>query len=443
MPIRVTLRVKRALPLVHERHPITAKKQRTNDLLTDGSTAGDSPSESALLCEPSYDPHLLHKADTSTSNQKTSQVGTADHAEIHSFNSSSSSIETGLDSLSNQECQINNGVSEFQREEDFENNQQVAPSYNAHEPAAIPFVRLNKNQKKWNERFKELVDFKKNNGHTNVDYTSGPLGIWVHTQKMHERLLREGKYGKYPALTFDRREKLESIGFPFILGPPCLSWDEQFRELLDFKKMNGHTNVPQRFGPLGKWVMRQRVYYRSLKKGKYSKSLTSDRCEKLESIGFAFILMSGPRTALRTPWEQRFQELVDFKKINGHTIVSTNSGPLGTWVASQRREYRLLKEGKKSGLTSDRREKLESIGFTFKCPTNRGPTWDARFQELEDFKKISGHTMVSVTYGPLGQWVSTQRTHYRFLKEGKPSILNIYRREKLESIGFTFTRRPE
>eukprot|EP00978_Attheya_sp_CCMP212_P029974 scaffold108682_cov51-Attheya_sp.AAC.1 len=215
---------------------------------------------------------------------------------------------------------------------------------------------------------------------------------------MHSRLLREGKYGKYSALTIDRCEKLESIGFPFIFRPTYLSWDERFQELLDFKQINGHANVPQRHGPLGVWVNTQRTHCHLLKEGKYS-TLTIDRREKLESIGFAFIFTIATTTS-RTPWRQRFQEVVDFKKINGHTNVATNSGQLGTWVNCQRRQYRLLKEGKKSVLTEGRREKLERIGFTFRGP-RKGPTWDERFQELEDFKKISGHTNVSATYGLL------------------------------------------
>jgi len=94
------LRVKRSSPLVHERHPI-AKKQRTTHIpgihnnITDGSAAcvNSAGSESAL-CQPSYDPHILHKTSTRTSNQITSQAASADHGEISSINSS---IETSLE----------------------------------------------------------------------------------------------------------------------------------------------------------------------------------------------------------------------------------------------------------------------------------------------------------------------------------------------------------
>jgi hypothetical protein len=40
---------------------------------------------------------------------------------------------------------------------------------------------------------------------------------------------------------------LESIGFRFKCGPTKKPWDERLQELVDFKKITGHTNVPQRW----------------------------------------------------------------------------------------------------------------------------------------------------------------------------------------------------
>jgi hypothetical protein len=197
------------------------------------------------------------------------------------------------------------------------------------------------------------VHFKKINGHTNVPQKSGPLGQWVSYQRTQYRLFTEGKHTR---LT---NEKLESIGFVFKCRPTVSPWDERFQELVDFKKSNGHTNVPQGSGPLGNWVKTQRAQYSLLKEGKDS-ALTNEKCKKLESIGFVF-----KRRPARTPWNEQFQELVDFKKINGHTNVPQKSGPLGNWVQTQRTQHPLFKEGKYSTLTMARREKLESIGFGF------------------------------------------------------------------------------
>jgi hypothetical protein len=46
----------------------------------------------------------------------------------------------------------------------------------------------------------------------------------------------------------------------------------------------------------------------------------SDRRNKLESIGFVF--------SFRPPVVERFQALVDFKKVNGRANVGVRSGPL-------------------------------------------------------------------------------------------------------------------
>eukprot|EP00978_Attheya_sp_CCMP212_P025521 scaffold82269_cov40-Attheya_sp.AAC.2 len=387
MPIRVTFRVKRGSSLpIHKR----AKKQRMTNLprirvksetvntaeevtvkreeIDDGSVASDHSASESALPEPSSDPHLSHKPSTSstkgstTSKQCTSQVGTSYNAEICAFESI---LESDLNSLSNQESEnlpMNNGFSELQSEEEVAYDE-VAQSSIAHGSATIPFVLNNKKKRNcpsWDEKFKELMDFKKITGHTNVPRGSGPLGRWVDRQRTQYHLWKEGKHSR---LTNERREKLESIGFTFTCRPsPTITpWDQRLQELVDFKKIKGHTNVRQESGPIGTWVNTQRRQYHLWKEGKHSQ-LTNERREKLESIGFTFTCRPSPTI---TPWDQRFQELVDFKKIKGHTNVRQGSGPLGRWVNTQRRQYHLWKEGKHSQLTNERREKLESIGFRF------------------------------------------------------------------------------
>jgi histone H3/H4 len=81
-------------------------------------------------------------------------------------------------------------------------------------------------------------------------------------------------------------------------------------------------------------------------------------------------------------WDERFKELVDFKAINDHTNVPQGSGPLGSWVNHQREAFRQLEKGKHSPLINERREKLDSIGFLFKCrPAPAGPNPRKRKKE--------------------------------------------------------------
>jgi hypothetical protein len=320
-------------------------------------------SESAL-CGPSYDddPHLSKIAITSstTSKKLTSLVGTSDNAEICAFEGS---VESGTDSLSNQDSEnlpTNNVFSKLHCEDELE-CEEVAQNSTANEQAAIPLVlKTNRKRKNlsWDERFKELVDFEKVHGHTNVVTNSGPLGNWVRKQRAQYLLLKEGKDS---LLTIERHEQLEGIGFTFIFGPTRPPWDQRFQELVNFMEINGHTNVPQGSGPLGRWVSTQRYQYSLLKEGKATQ-LTNDRCQKLESIAFQF--------KIHPPWDVRFQELVDFKKIKGHTNVPHGPGPLRYWVYRQRMQYRLLKEGKHSTLTIERSVKLESIGAIIKTKKN-------------------------------------------------------------------------
>eukprot|EP00978_Attheya_sp_CCMP212_P011169 scaffold27385_cov47-Attheya_sp.AAC.2 len=371
MPTRVTFWVQQGSSLpVHERHPITKKQRTTNvpsirrkseiattvqevtvktEEIDDGSTvAGDDGLSENVLCELSYDPHLSHKPITSsnTSKQCTSQF----NDEICSFKGS---LESDIDTLSNQDSRsrpLNNGFSELQCEEDLE-YKEVAQSSITHEPSDTISAWNHDSKRKrptWDQRFQELVDFKKINGHTSVPQLSGQLGGWVQTQRTQYRLFQEGKDS---TLTNERRKKLEGIGFAFA------AWDQRFQELVDFKKMNGHTKVPQLSGQLGTWVVTQRQAFRRLEEGLAS-PLINERREKLEGIGFVFVYRP-------TAWDQRFQELVDFKKINGHTKVPTGSGQLGRWVDTQRRAFRRLKEGKYSPLINERREKLKGIGFRF------------------------------------------------------------------------------
>jgi hypothetical protein len=143
--------------------------------------------------------------------------------------------------------------------------------------------------------------------------------------------------------------------------------------------------------------------------------------------------------AARLPWETRFQELIDFRNVHGHTRVPRSSGTLGNWVNFQQQEFRLRNQGKRSSLTDCRCWKLGSIGFYFNRPT---PGWDVRFQELLHFRNVYGHTNVPHRSGPLSGWVEHQRSGFRLLAKGKPSFLTTEKRRKLESIGLIFKIQP-
>ena len=73
--------------------------------------------------------------------------------------------------------------------------------------------------------------------------------------------------------------------------------------------------------------------------------------------------MGGTRMKL---WSARFEELKDYKKMYGDCLVPYNYPPnsaLGTWVCTQRTQYRLHTDGRPSNMSTERITALDSIGF--------------------------------------------------------------------------------
>jgi hypothetical protein len=138
-------------------------------------------------------------------------------------------------------------------------------------------------------------------------------------------------------------------------------------------------------------------------------------------------------------------ELADYSKTHGHCNVPyrySENTKLASWVITQRRNYRLHLEGKRSPLSTLRIKELESLGFEWViCATS----WEDRLSELADYRKIQGHCNVPYRYSEntkLGAWVGTQRSNYRFYQEGKKSFMTTFRIQELESLGFEWGSHP-
>ena len=63
-------------------------------------------------------------------------------------------------------------------------------------------------------------------------------------------------------------------------------WDEKIKQLREFKRVHGHSNVPKRGGKdeqLGRFVNNQRQHYRKRQSG-LKNSLTQERIDELEEV---------------------------------------------------------------------------------------------------------------------------------------------------------------
>jgi hypothetical protein len=147
-------------------------------------------------------------------------------------------------------------------------------------------------KKTFDERCVEWLEYK-------TKYNRDPpcnhdrLGQWVLTMRRQYKLFKNGKKS---TLTQERFDRLTEWGFRWetnIKTPefvsPAMSWDERYKQLVEYKKQNGHCNVPQKHPGLGNWVHRQRREYAWYKEGKSSKHMTEDKIKKLKAVGFQWV----------------------------------------------------------------------------------------------------------------------------------------------------------
>ena len=74
-------------------------------------------------------------------------------------------------------------------------------------------------------------------------------------------------------------------------------------------------------------------------------------------------------------WQSRYNELQQYIQENGHAYVPQKYPVLGLWVMQQRRQYKLLQDGKRSSFNGTDGQKrvqlLEQIGFVWRVERNK------------------------------------------------------------------------
>lgn len=294
-----------------------------------------------------------------------------------------------------------------------------------------------------------LQSFVNKHGHARAhpETHAGPLADWIHAIQNYEY----PRYRKYKrqvlsneTTTIDtttlylndtRVKELSRLNFEF---RRLYSWEERIQALLEFQRQHGHVRVPRRYAnnpSLGNWVSRVRQQYRDYHNDKNT-TLTVQHIQQLESMGFEWEIKLGLR---KDTWEERIEELLEFKEIHGHCRVPPTykeNPELAQWVLNLRQNYRLREEQRLVVLSQERMDELESHGFEWDTKILK---WADRLKELREFAEREGHVRVPKHYKDnpqLGRWTATQRTQYRYYQEGKPSKLDDEQVRLLEEVGF-------
>ena len=281
-------------------------------------------------------------------------------------------------------------------------------------------ITMSRDQR-WELMYARLQDFHAVFGHSRVPqkWNKDPqLALWVQVQR---RMHTQGKLRKY------REQKLREVDFVWSIKTIFDSqWKQKFEELEAFYKKNGHTRVPGKNSKLVGWMERQRL-------AKSTGQLSAERLKKLEGIGFIWNFQDIKEQA----WEQKFNELKQFRQEHGHAFVPVNykeNKPLGTWVASQRwlEAKGKLKPGKK--------RKLTQLGFVWSKDTEKklkainDEKWEASFKQLKAYKNKYGTCQVSLKVNKvLQRWTCWQRKAFY---EGK---LSQERMDRLNEIRFPWS----
>jgi hypothetical protein len=354
--------------------------------------------------------------------------------------------------------------------------------------------------KSWMDRYKELQDYKEKHGHINVDPTVDPsLAEWVRDQRSRyfKASRRVGKNGRAPTreddgfesqrgrpdqevaaasssssneLTKQQAQLIEEIGLDTLVDKREGKWQKHIDQLLSFRSVHGHCLVPNQYPKnqaLATWCKRQRQSYKLHLQGKAS-PLTQGRIDQLKEIGFEFDVTPERRkmVQLSKSWEEQLAEVCTFQRENGHVDVPIAT-ELGQWWKIQRTAFQeyLTKHSERlsgssippnngitSNLSQDQFQKLKAIIIPSNEDAINNPNTNHK-QNVPDmsweewFGELLAHRIHAKTYRipdscvGLSRWVEQQRSEYAKYVGGVPSMLNLERIVKLQSVKFPFNRK--
>lgn len=138
-------------------------------------------------------------------------------------------------------------------------------------------------------------------------------------------------------------------------------------------------------------------------------------------------------------WDTRYDDLIEYRKKNGHCCVPYDCPPnpsLARWVKRQRYQYKLYIEKLPSAMTKQRVQALDKLGFIWDA---RLAIWERRLTEHKAFRAKHGHCNVPSTYQAsrsFAAWMQSQRRQYKLHGTSRPTAIAQYRIEALNRLAF-------
>lgn len=275
----------------------------------------------------------------------------------------------------------------------------------------------------WLRWFSELEKFRRIHGHCRVPKTSRDhpgLGPWV---------IRQRRLKARAGLAPDRVERLERLGFEWSGEPHRASrlnrrWNRMLRSLSEYRRTQGHCNVPLAQGPhhqLALWVRHQRRL-------RMQGLLNPGRAARLEGLGFSWDGLAVRSREGDQRWERMFLELKS--QVERRGLAAPAPTALQCWISRQR-------SARQSGdLPADRARRLEELGLPWNA---RDARWEAMFTRLAQRRSEADGSPVPLEGNQdpaLNRWISEQR------RKRKASRLTPEQVRRLDSLGFAWVGTP-
>ena len=164
------------------------------------------------------------------------------------------------------------------------------------------------------------------------------------------------------------------------------SFEDRLAQLHELYKETGQAMPSEKVDPsLARWASRQRMLRRQ-------GTLPDDVIEELDAVHFVW-------DPLQAAWDARLEELERHLEEHGHCNVPS-SGPLGDWVARQRKLHR------QGELRPERHEALVALGFEFDPMAAR---WERSFASYAAALQRQDARAIPTT---LARWASRQRSQH-------------------------------
>lgn len=151
---------------------------------------------------------------------------------------------------------------------------------------------------------------------------------------------------------------------------------------------------------------------------------------------------------VRVSWNDRLKQCKEFQKKHGHCKIPTclkDDKSLGVWVQEMRRNFKLMKTGKKprTKVTDEQVASLDEIGFEWGYkPDPTAPesdaSWKANFEKLKEYKEKHGDFDIPIEGATenLGKWTRVQRLQNNLRDTKRKCFINKERINQLKDIGF-------